>query len=156
MKPRLALLVILTIGFFILHSPFYLSVFAQADSVDWYKIAGGGGTSTGGTYQVSGTIGQPDAGGVMTGGNYYVTGGFWALVNVVQTPGAPMLYLSHSGNVVTVYWQDVAGWNLVQSGNLATPIASWTPSSNVALIGGTNYVSFAGLTGNLFFRLKNP
>ena len=25
--------------------------FAQQYSIDWYKIAGGGGTSTGGTYQ---------------------------------------------------------------------------------------------------------
>jgi len=39
-------------------------------SIDWYKIAGGGGTSTSATYQVTGTIGQPDAGGAMTGGNY--------------------------------------------------------------------------------------
>jgi len=43
-------------------------------SINWYKIAGGGGTSTGGTYQVSGTIGQPDASGAMTGGNYSLTG----------------------------------------------------------------------------------
>jgi hypothetical protein len=129
---------------------------AQQFSVDWYKISGGGGTSSNGIYQVSGTIGQPDASGAMSGGNYSVTGGFWALVNVVQTPGAPTLYISHSGNVVTVFWQDVTGWSLVQSGNLTTPIASWTASSNVALIGGTNYVSIASLTGNLFFRLKHP
>src|SRR6516164_4620415 len=55
------------------------TVSAQNYSIDWYKIAGGGGTSTGGTYQVSGTIGQPDASGAMTGGNYSITGGFWAL-----------------------------------------------------------------------------
>jgi hypothetical protein len=36
--------------------------FAQSYSIDWYKVSGGGGTSTGATYQVSGTIGQPDAG----------------------------------------------------------------------------------------------
>ncbi len=53
--------------------------FAQQYSIDWYKVAGGGGTSTGGTYSVSGTIGQHDAGGPMTGGNYSLTGGFWAL-----------------------------------------------------------------------------
>jgi hypothetical protein len=29
-------------------------VHAQSYSIDWYKIAGGGGTSTGGVYQVSG------------------------------------------------------------------------------------------------------
>ena len=67
--------------------------FAQSYSVDWYNIAGGGGTSTNGTYQVSGTSGQHDASGMMTGGNYSLTGGFWALINVVQTPGAPTLYI---------------------------------------------------------------
>jgi hypothetical protein len=29
--------------------------------LDWFTIDGGGGTSTGGVYAVSGTIGQPDA-----------------------------------------------------------------------------------------------
>jgi len=42
--------------------------------IDWYKIAGGGGTSTGGVYSVSGTIGQPDA-STMSGGNYTLQGG---------------------------------------------------------------------------------
>ena len=38
---------------------------AQAQySIDWSTIDGGGGTSTGGVYTVSGTIGQPDAGGI--------------------------------------------------------------------------------------------
>ncbi len=130
--------------------------FAQAYSIDWYKVAGGGGTSTGGTYAVSGTIGQPDASGAMTGGNYSVTGGFWAFINVVQTPGAPTLYVSHSGNNVTVYWQDVSGWSLIQNGNLATPVASWSATSSPTLIGGTNYLSLTNPPGNLFFRLKNP
>ena len=135
--------------------------FAQTYTVDWHKVAGGGGTSTGGTYQVSGTIGQPDASGAMTGpvtGNNYfsVTGGFWALINVVQTPGAPTLYVSHSGNAVTVYWQDVAGWNLVQSGNVTTSMASWSASSSPSLTNGTNYLTLVNPAGNLFFRLKNP
>ena len=129
---------------------------AQSYTVDWYKVAGGGGTSTGGTYTVSGTIGQADASGAMTGGNYSVTGGYWALVNVVQTPGAPTLNISHSGNVVSVYWQNVSGWNLVQNGNLATPIASWSASSAPTLTGGTNYLNLTNPAGNVFFRLKNP
>ena len=41
--------------------------FAQSYSIDWYKVAGGGGTSTGAMYQVSGTIGQSDAGGASSG-----------------------------------------------------------------------------------------
>lgn len=129
---------------------------AQTYSIDWYKVAGGGGTSTGGTYSVSGTIGQHDAGVATTGGNYSLTGGFWSLINVVQTPGAPTLYVSHSGNTVSVYWQNVAGWNLIQSGNLTTPIISWTASSLPTLLSGTNYLNLVNPAGNLFFRLKNP
>jgi hypothetical protein len=130
--------------------------FAQTYSVDWYKISGGGGTSTNGTYQVSGTIGQPDAGGAMSGGNFSVTGGFWALIQVVQTPGAPTLYVSHSGNTVTIYWQDVAGWHLVQNGNLTVPVASWPNSSSPTLANGTNYLNLVNPAGGIFFRLKNP
>ena len=77
---------------------------AQSYSIDWYKIAGGGGTSTGGVYAVSGTIGQPDASGAMSGGNYSVTGGFWSLISVVQTAGLPDLTITHSGNSVIVSW----------------------------------------------------
>jgi hypothetical protein len=128
----------------------------QSYTIDWYKIAGGGGTSTGGTYTVSGTIGQPDASGAMSGGNYSVTGGFWALIQVVQTPGAPTLYISHSGNSVTLYWQDVTGWTLHQNSNLTTPIASWAASSTPTLTNGTNYLTIANPSGNGFYRLTNP
>ncbi len=126
----------------------------QSYSIDWYKVAGGGGTSTGGTYSVSGTLGQHDAGGPMTGGNYSLTGGFWALISVLQTPGAPILNISHSGNVVTVFWQDVSGWSLQQNSSLVAP-TGWSPSSGVTTTSGTNYLNLASPTGNLFFRLKH-
>jgi hypothetical protein len=59
---------------------------AQAQySIDWYTIDGGGGTSSGGPYTLSGTIGQPDAdvvslcsGASCVGATYELTGGFWA------------------------------------------------------------------------------
>ena len=132
-----------------------LPAFAQTYSIDWYKVSGGGGTSTGGVYAVSGTIGQHDAGTPMTGGNYSLTGGFWALISVVQTAGAPTLFISHAGNTVTVYWQDVSGWALQQNGNLAAS-AGWSASSGVTLLNGTNYLNLTSPTGNLFFRLTHP
>ena len=128
---------------------------AQQYSIDWYKVAGGGGNSTGGVYSVSGTIGQHDAGGPMTGGNYSLTGGFWALISVVQTPGAPKLNISHSGNTVTIYWQDVTGWSLQQNNNLAVT-NGWSASGGVAPSNGTNYLYLNSPTGNLFFRLQHP
>jgi hypothetical protein len=129
--------------------------FAQSYSIDWHKIAGGGGVSTGGVYQVSGTIGQPDAGSAMNGGNYSVTSGFWSLISVVQISGAPALLVSHAGNTVTVYWQNVSGWSLQQNNNLTLP-ANWSGSGGVTTSSGTNYLNVTSPTGNLFFRLQQP
>jgi len=133
-----------------------LSARAQSYSVDWYKIAGGGGTSTGGLYSVSGTIGQPDASDAMTGGNYSLTGGFWSLINVVQTTGAPTLSITHSGNSVIVSWPTPsASWTLQQNGNLAG--GSWATSGYlVSTNGGINSITITSPAGNLFFRLSNP
>jgi hypothetical protein len=127
---------------------------AQPYSIDWYKIAGGGGTSTGGVYAVSGTIGQHDAGGPMTGGNYSLTGGFWALISVVQTPGAPLLTITHSGNSVIVSWPNTGSYTLQQNSNLAAS-AGWTTSGyTVTPSNGTNSITITLPTGNLFFRLS--
>jgi len=128
---------------------------AQTYAIDWYKVAGGGGTSTGGIYEVSGTIGQPDASGAISGGNFAITGGYWALIQVLQTPGAPALKINHAGNVVTVYWQNVEGWNLQQNNSLTAP-ASWSVNNGAILNGGTNYLMLTNPPGNRFFRLSNP
>jgi hypothetical protein len=142
--------------FIILQSSFCLRAWGQSYSIDWFKIAGGGGTSTGATYQVTGTIGQPDAGGAMSGGSYSLTGGFWSLISVVQTLGAPPLTITHSGNSVTVSWPyPSTGWTLQQNSNLAVP-ANWSPSGGVTTSNGTNSVNIISPTGNLFFRLQHP
>ncbi len=49
-------------------------------TLDWWTIDGGGAMrATGGLFELSGTIGQPDASAtVMTGGAFELTGGFWA------------------------------------------------------------------------------
>lgn len=52
---------------------------AGADfGIAWHTIDGGGGTSAGGDFVMSGTIGQPDAGSVMAGGDFGLSGGFWS------------------------------------------------------------------------------
>ena len=54
-----------------------LAVRAGDYAIDWSTADGGGVMhSTGGAYELSGTIGQPDA-GEMSGGDYSLTGGFW-------------------------------------------------------------------------------
>ncbi|MHC4696916.1 MAG: hypothetical protein ACYTFA_09250 [Planctomycetota bacterium] len=52
------------------------AVLAGDYAIDWYTIDGGGAMrSTGGDFELSGTIGQPDA-GVLTGGEFELSGGF--------------------------------------------------------------------------------
>ena len=59
---------------------FAASASAQPWSVNWYTVDDGGATfSTGGTYSVGGTIGQPDANSC-TNAQYFVAGGFWSVV----------------------------------------------------------------------------
>ncbi|MFZ0828246.1 MAG: hypothetical protein WAO02_12565 [Verrucomicrobiia bacterium] len=146
--PNLVSLVLL-VAIFCLHAS------AQSYSIDWHIIAGGGGTSTSGVYQVGGTIGQPDAGGPMTGGNYTLTGGFWSLISVVQTVGAPILTITRVGNSVKVSWPyPSTGWTLQQNSDLTT--ASWSTSSGIANDGTNNFITITPPVGKQFYRLKLP
>ena len=54
----------------------FVSVAFADYSISWYTIDGGGGTSSGGPYQMTGTIGQPDA-GYHDEAPYELLGGFW-------------------------------------------------------------------------------
>ena len=135
------------------------SASAQNYSVDWFTIDGGGGTSTGGVFSVSGTIGQPDA-GVMAGGNYSLVGGFWGIVAAVQTPGAPLLSVERLGGNVRVFWPlPATGFLLDQTTVLTSPPAAivW---SQVPFPYSTNatHISITVLSpaGNKFYRLRHP
>lgn len=55
---------------------------AGAFSIPWWTVDAGGTTrSSGGTWMLSGTIGQPDATApaALAGGDWTLTGGFWAV-----------------------------------------------------------------------------
>ncbi len=47
-------------------------------ALEKYTINSGGSTMTGGSYQLSSSIGQVDASNAMNGGSYTLTGGFWS------------------------------------------------------------------------------
>lgn len=138
------------------------AIHAQTYSVDWYKVSGGGGTSTGtngsAVYSVSGTIGQQDASTATAEGSYSLTGGFWSLISVVQTAGAPNLTITHSGNSVIVSWPNAGTYTLQQNNNLAAS-AGWAPSGYTVTTNspaGTNSITITSPTGHVFFRLANP
>jgi len=64
---------------------------------------------------------------MLSGGNYSLAGGFWGLISVVHTPGAPLLNVARNPvtGVVTVSWPKPAdGWVLDQTGALAASPAT--------------------------------
>ena len=136
-----------------------LAVRGQSYSIDWFTLAGGGGTSTGGVYSVTGTIGQPDA-GAMSGGNYTLEGGFWGVIAAVRTPGAPLLSLARtSTNTVVVWWPlPDTGWQLhATTTNLVASGGVWT---EIPPPYATNLTSLCFVepvpVGNKFYRLHKP
>jgi hypothetical protein len=135
------------------------SAWAQSFSIDWFTIDGGGGTSTGGVFSVSGTIGQPDA-GTMTNGPYSLVGGFWSVVNVIQTPGAPLLSVEQlGGGSVRVFWPLPAdGFVLDQTSALVSPPAaiSWSQVPFPYQTNATDISITVAPAGTRFYRLRHP
>lgn len=130
--------------------------FAQQYNIDWHKVAGGGGTSTGGQFSLSGTIGQQDAGNAISGGNYSLTGGFWALY-ALQTIGAPTLFITQSGNKVILYWAAPATGFMLENNGSLTATNGWTATSPAPVTtNGFNYVTNTITPGNKFYRLYHP
>jgi hypothetical protein len=138
--------------FCVLHSALCLSAWAQPFSINWHTIDGGGGTSTGGLYTVSGTIGQPDASAEpMTGGQYSLTGGYWA-IQVVQVPGAPLLSIIPAGpGQATISWEpDTPGYVLQETLGLSP--TNWMNSAS----GSTNPITVPVPGDMKFYRLYKP
>ena len=130
-----------------------VAALAQSYSIDWYTVDGGGGTSTGSVYTVSGTIGQPDA-GTMSGGNYSLQGGFWGIVAAIQTPGAPILTITKTAtNTVVVSWPSPStGYNIQQSATVASPGWGAVPQT-VDDNGTVKSIVVNPPAGNLYYRL---
>jgi hypothetical protein len=131
-------------------------VHGQNFAIDWFTIAGGGGTSTGGVYSVSSTIGQSDA-GPMSGGNFTLEGGYWSIVAAVQTPGAPLLrVVLTSTNTVIVAWPAPStGFSLQQNAALGT--TNWLGVTNSqTVVGSEKQVLISLPAGNRFYRLQSP
>ena len=144
--------------FIFLHPSFYLRTNAQSYSIDSFTISGGGGTSTGGAYSVTGAIGQPDASSAMTGGKYTVEGGFSIIIAAIQTPGAPLLTVKRVGNTVEISWAttNASGFLLEETGSLAGIINWANVSASATVVNNENVVTVPASTGYRFFRLRKP
>jgi len=122
-------------------------------AIDWHTVDGGGGTSTGGVYSVSGTIGQPDAGGPLTNGSYSVTGGFWALPTAVQTTNAPALVIARGApGLAVVSWTPTNSPDWMLQESLSLVPGSWSNSPS----GAGNPATVPATLPTKFYRLVKP
>ena len=129
-------------------------------ALDWWTADGGGGTSTGGVYSVTGTIGQADTGPVLSGGPFTLVGGFWGVIAAVQTPGAPYLsVLRTATNTVMVSWPlaGAEGWVLQATNALPCSGTACTEIPPPCTTSGTDLVSTeAGPAGKKCYLLRKP
>jgi hypothetical protein len=123
--------------------------FVQAQyAVEWYTIDSGGGTSEGGPYRLSGTMGQPDA-GTLSGGVYTLQGGFWPGLVASSASDVPTLFIQLVPQGVTVSWAPaIPGFILEQTDRLDA--GTWAPS------GSGNPATFPAGDQATFYRLKKP
>ena len=127
----------------------FTSVAHAQYAIDWYTIDGGGGTSSGGNYTLSGTIGQPDA-GTLSGGTYTLQGGFWPGLIVPSTGEAPTLFIQLSGVNVIISWSPgTPGFTLEQTDSLGAPLWLSGPAGNP-----TTPITPSGTAK--FYRLRKP
>ena len=73
---RLRVAIILTLAMLLLMTAMVLAQSRGDFSLSQWTINNGSGTSNGGSFAVSATLGQPDAGALMSGGQFGLKGGF--------------------------------------------------------------------------------
>ncbi len=106
--------------------------------IDWWTIDGGGAMfSTGGSLELSGTVGQPDAGAPLAGSGLELVGGFWPAV----------------GGEDEFCYGDLDGDNDIDLADLAQLLGSYGMTSGAAYedgdLDGDGDVDLADLAGLL-------
>jgi len=115
--PQVVVLITLTI---LLLVSVALAQTGNGFDLTWFTVDGGGSTSSGGPYVLSGTIGQSDAGG-LSGGSYMLVGGFWSAFTEKPTAIDLLSFAAEAGaDHVMLAWEtstevDNAGFNLWRS-----------------------------------------
>ena len=128
----------------LIYTSICLPLAAQNFTIDWFTIDGGGGTSTGGGYSLSGTLGQPDA-GLHSGGPFTLHGGFW----IPFTASAPRLFITKSGPNVIIRWEPVGPGFVLQHNATLFP-GGWTDAPS----GASNPATILMTAPERFYRLR--
>lgn len=131
------------------------TVMAQSYSITSSTVSGGGGTSSGGVYAITGAIAQPVSSAPSTGGTYSLSGGFFSQYVALQQTGAPHLTIRNVGANVQIVWNsNVPGW-VLQANSTDLSNAGWFDVVGTPTVGGLEqFHQFATGSGRTFLRLR--
>lgn len=94
-------------------------------------ISAGGGMSSGGSFSVVSTIGEPLAGTNSLGGNFSLLAGFWASMNIVQSVHkSPFDFDGDNKTDVSIFRPAVGEWWYQRSSNGQIPAAQFGQSTD--------------------------
>ena len=120
-------------------------------------MAAGSGTSAGGNYILSATLGEP-FGGETYSDNYAVEAGFESIVVNLEPEAPPILRIARAGaNSVLILWPASAtDWVLQETSTLGDS-ANWTDvSASVVVNGADNTATLPLVAGSRYYRLRHP
>jgi len=122
--------------------------------LEWWTIDAGGGRSQGAGYQLTATLGQPDA-GTAVGAGYRLQGGFWpGPIQSVSLPPAVIGVMPVEGGL-RLEWPASLGRVVVESQRELKPTEAWdTVEVTPEPVGDRLRVLLPISDGNGFFRLK--
>jgi hypothetical protein len=112
----------------------------------------GGGSSSGGTFAVTGTSGQIDAGITSGGGRFGVSGGFWSTVEEVL----PRLVIRRQGNQVILSWPNPSTGFQLQETSVLGPSEWANVGTAPSVVASNKQVSLTIGPGSRGFRLCRP
>src|SRR5262245_52853367 len=119
-------------------------------------IDGGGGPSSGGTFWLNGTIGQPDAGAPISGGGFTIKGGFW-IPDIPSLPPYLAIRLAGANTIILSWPNPSTGYVLQQTSNMSAPNGGWMDVTQAPVINGSNKeITLTASGAFCLFRLRQP
>lgn len=120
-------------------------------TMDWHTMDGGAASSAGGSYELRGTLGQPDA-YASSSATVQFTGGFWSFPD---DPLPALRIFMHKGDVVLAWPNPSPGFVLQETPDLAVP--DWADVPDIpTLVGEEWMINWGSPLGKHFFRLRGP
>lgn len=135
----------------------WVNTSAQEFSMEVFSF-GGAGVCAGGDFELSATLGQPDA-APAAGAGFDLTGGFWSVVTAMEATAGPRLEIALVGTTLSFSWPEEAGlgMHLEEAPTLtgAGGIAAWSAiSAPTSTNNGIVRMDLPLASGNRFYRLR--